>query len=236
MKIKTAYIYLFRNAERFQFIAEVIDAITKFSPEALKIVEQTDILLSRYREEDKALRKINKSATTAKIMNANHARNNTFRGMADVCKSALRHYSPETVEAAKRLNIVFHAYGNIARKGLIEGTAAIYNMCQELKSSKYSADAEIAGLTGWIEKLDADNNALEELCILRNSENAAKTKLNLRKCRAETDKAYGKIVEHINAAVVIEGKAGYEKFVNVINAIIDRYSIALARRAGRGKA
>jgi hypothetical protein len=224
MKIKNIRLLHLRNEEHFQFITEVKDLISAVGADALKIAAQYAVFLPRYADEDEALKKIVKSATTADIEANDSVRDTTFRGLADTCKAALNHYDPETAAAARRLQVVFDTYGNVAAKSINAETAAIYNLLQELNGS-YAADVNTIGLTGWVTKLAADNSALEALVKARNNENAAKTHLRMKECRAETDNAYHEIVRRINALIVVDGEAAYTVFVNRLNEYIDKYDI-----------
>jgi hypothetical protein len=233
MKIKTILLHSLRNDGHFQFITALISLIVKFGAETLGIMALFAILLTRHRDEDEALKKIVKSATTAEIEEADRQRDRTFRGLTDACHAALNHYESKVVIAAKRLDVVMHTYGNLARKPLNEETSAVYNFCTELSSDKYAADVEIAGLTGWVVKLGSDNRNLDTLMMARNAENAAVTHLKLKDCREKTDAVYHQIAERINALIVVNGEEQYAGFVNELNQLIEKYSNAIAQRAGK---
>jgi hypothetical protein len=235
MKIKyVKYIHL-HNDEHFQYLAELRDLIAKHGAEALKIKPLFDAFRPFHQREDEALKKIVKSATTAGIEAADHARDRTFNGLAGTCKAALNHYDHDVAEAAARLQIVFDTYGNLAAKSLNEETSGIYNILQDLKGS-YAGDVQAVGLSGWVAKLEADNNKFEALVKERNDENASKTHLNLKECRAETDKAYSAIIERLNALMNVYGEADYTEFASELNEFTDKYNNAIAQRHGRAKA
>jgi flagellar capping protein FliD len=58
----------------------------------------------------------------------------------------------------------------------------------------------------------------------------------MRECRAETERAYGEIVEGISARIRLEGDAEYREFVSKINSFVDKYNDTVAQREGRAKA
>ena len=223
-----------RNDEHFQFITEFRDAVLRFGADTLKISVQFEPWLLLYAQEDKALKKIMKSAITADIQEADRRRDQLFRGMVDANNAALRHFRPEVQEAARRLKIVFDTYGNLAKKPLNEQTSAVYNLLQDLNGT-YAADATTAGLKEWMDELQAASEAFDRLIKDRYEESALKTDLVLKQVRQQVDGQYRLIIERINALVTIEGAEAYTEFIRYLNTIIARYTTTVAQRAGKAK-
>ena len=233
MKIKKIYFHNMRNDEHFQFHMDVKELI------ANRLMSETGLpselwseYLIRFDEEDVALKKINKSAVTAEIQNADRERDRIFRGMVDANKSALNHFRTEVQESAKRLKIVFDTYGNLAQKPLNEETAGVYNLVQDLQS-KYLADVQLTGISDWLNELRVKNEVVSRLMKERYEETAERSDLVLKEVRQKVDAAYRAIAERINALIVIEGVANYEAFVRNLNAIIEKYENIIAQRYGR---
>jgi hypothetical protein len=224
MKISKIHLNNLRNDAHFQFHTEFRDLVAKNGAETLKIKPQFDAYLPLYDRVDEALKKIVKSEFTAKIHEADKARDEIYIGMADMNAAALKHFSPEIREAAGRLKIVFDTYGNVASKPLNEETSAIYNILQELQG-KYASDVAVVGLGGWISELETRNNAFGELVKSRFDETAARTDIVLKEARAELDEAYRTITEMVNALAVVEGAADYEQFIKTLNAVIAKYAV-----------
>ena len=131
MKINKISLRHLRNDTHFQFHTEFKDLAQKHNPQALKIKPQYEAYLPIYDKVDLALKKINKSAITEKIQNADKARDEIWGDLVETNTAALRHFDPEVREAAKQLKIVFDTYGNIAKKPLNDQTSATYNILQE---------------------------------------------------------------------------------------------------------
>ena len=235
MKIEAIHYLHLRNDEHFQFNAETKDAIYAAGATQLKINLLVPAYHAAFAAEDESIKKILISTLTIEIDDYDNRRDNTFRGLKNTALAALDHYDPNIAAAAKRLQAVFHTYGNVSKKPKNEETAAIFNMIEDLKSAKYSADLDTAGLRGWVNQLDNENKALERLMQERYDETAEKTHLKVKECRADTDKAYHDIIERINALIVVEGETAYSAFVNKMNAIIEKYNNIMAQRAGRHK-
>ena len=234
MKIDNLKTGNLRNDAHFQFYTDFRTIVERTGAPQLKIEQQYDAFLSLYADEDTALKKIMKSAITADISDADRYRDEIFSGMADAVKSALKHYDSNVREAAKRLKIVFDTYGNIIRKPLDEETSAVYNILQDLKG-KYAADAETAGLNGWIAELSQANETFSTLMLDRYDESAARTSLVMKQVRQQVDDAYRIISERINASIIIEGETQYADFVTTLNTVIKRYADILAQRKGKKK-
>ncbi|GBU26345.1 hypothetical protein R83H12_03041 [Fibrobacteria bacterium R8-3-H12] len=225
MKIDSIHLSHLRNDAHFQFHTEFKDLVASHNPETLKITPQFEAYLPLYARVDEALKKIVKSEFTAKIHEADKARDEIYLGMAETTAAALRHFNPATREAAERLKILLDTYGNVANKPLNEETSAIYNILQELKG-KYAADVSSVGIEQWVSELETRNAAFETLVKERFDETAARTTdIVMKQARAQLDDVYKGIVERINALAVVEGVAAYEAFIKTLNAVIAKYAV-----------
>lgn len=232
MKISKIDLRNLRNDEHFQFCTDFIALANSAGAEKLKVKPQMDAFTALFFREREALQKISKSVLTGQIEAADRSRDETFRGMADANRSALRHFTPAVREAAERLQIVFDTYGNVAKKATAEETAAIAGLIGEL-SGNHADDVETVGLGGWIEELGKRNGSLAALMRDRYDEAASQSALVLRDVRAQADEAYRAVAERINALMVVEGGEAYESFIRRLNAIIERVGGILAQRRGR---
>jgi DNA polymerase II small subunit/DNA polymerase delta subunit B len=132
MKIGNLSVHNLRNDAHFQFFTEFRDLVeakddvgaknnvgaNNYSPLRAKITPLFDEFLTLYEREDEALKKIVKSEYTAKIHEADKARDDIYIGMLEMNKAGLKHFSEETRTAAGRLKIVFDTYGDVAKKPL----------------------------------------------------------------------------------------------------------------------
>jgi len=222
VKIDKIYPYNLRNDEHFQFHTEFRDLVATHGAAALKIKPQFDAYLPLYDTEDEALKKIVKSEFTAKIHEADKARDDIWIGIEEMVAAAHHHFNPTVRDAAARLQIVLDTYGNVAKKSLDEETSAVYNILQELQG-KYTTDVETVGIAYWVAELKARNNALEALVKERDSEEASKTHVVMKEARKAVDAAYKQICEIINVYMVLEGETTYGVFAKTMNEVIARY-------------
>jgi len=224
MKINKIDLKSLRNDAHFQIFSDFRDAVAKFGAAALKIKPQFDEWLALFEKEDEALKKINKSAFTKQIQDADKLRDDTFLGMVEITGAYLRHCDKDISEAARRLKIVFDTYGNIAKKPIKEQTSATVNILQELQG-KYAADCAKVKISDWVSLLATQNTALNALVAERIDETAAKTDVVLKEARIAGDEAFKKICDIINVYILLEGAANYEVFVKTLNAIIAKYGV-----------
>jgi hypothetical protein len=222
MKIENIRTVHLRNDEHFQLHTEFRDLVIAHGAEALKVKPQFQAYLRLYDREDEALKKIVKSEFTAKIHEADKARDDIYIGMEEMAIAAQRHFNPEIREAAARLKIVFDTYGNVAKKSLDEETSAIYNILQELEG-KYASDASAVGISQWAAELKARNNVFEALVKERDSEGASRTNVVMKEARKAADAAFKQLCDIINVYMVLEGEASYETFARTLNEVIARY-------------
>ncbi|MDR2584601.1 MAG: DUF6261 family protein, partial [Fibromonadaceae bacterium] len=162
---------------------------------------------------------------TAKIHEADKARDEIYIAIAEIIAANLRHFNPAVRQAAERLKILIDTYGNVANKPLNEETSAIYNILQELKG-KYVADAASIDITQWVAELENRNKTFEALVKERFDETAARTTdIVMKQARAQLDEVYRTIVERINALAVVEGVTAYEAFIKTLNAVVAKYAV-----------
>ena len=234
MKIQTINSYNMRNDEHFQFHTEFRTLVYDKDPAVLKITPLFNSYLALYDNEDTALKKIMKSAITADIQEADKQRDIIFAGMIDAQKAALKHFNTTIQSAAKRLQVVFDTYGNLAKKPLNEQTSSVYNLLQDL-NGKYAVDTETVGLHTWATELERLNDIFSALVKDRYDESALRTDIILKEARLKLDELYRTIAERINALVIVEGPTVYTDFIKMLNVIITKYNNIMAQRAGKKK-
>lgn len=232
MKIGSIVTSQLRNDAHFQFHTEFRDLVFRQNPQFLKIKPQFDEYQALFSSEDEALKRINKSAITKKIHEADKARDETFSGMTEFNKAMCKHFDSTKRDAALRVQVVLHTYGNVTVKPINEQTSALYNLLQDLKSAQYLEDSEKSGVLEWANELELRNKAFERLVKERFDEAASKSDVVLRQARKKIDESYRTICDIINVYVVLDGAANYETFIKTLNIIISRYGGRAGKRRG----
>jgi len=219
-KIDTSHL---RNDAYFQFHAEFRELVVASGAEALKIDLQFSFYQPFYEKMNEASKKIVKSEFTAKIHEADKARCEIWTGMTEMNFATLKHFNPKIRAAATRLQMVFNAYEDVARKSSRKETSVIYNVLQELQD-KYEAEMTLVGIVQWAAELKTRNATYEALVKGRSDEAASKTNIVLKKARVELDVVYRAIVDRVNALMLVEGETAYEQFAKKLNAMISKYA------------
>jgi len=221
-----------RNDEHFMLHTEFHNLLSTAGAENLRVAAQFAAYTVLLNKEDEGLKKITKSALTARIHDEDKARDELYDGMTALNAALLKSPHENKREAAKRLKIVFDTYGNISKKPINEQTSAIINILQELKGP-YAADALLLGLTDYVNLIETHNNTLEALVRERYGESAAKTDVVMIEARQALDAAYDDITARVNALALLEGGAVCENFIRSLNTIIAKYTAILNSRLGR---
>ncbi|MDR2805322.1 MAG: DUF6261 family protein [Dysgonamonadaceae bacterium] len=234
MKIKRIKLNYLRNEEWFNFFTEFKSFVQQATPGALNIEALFTAFVALYAQADESLEILRKSSYTAEIVHLDSLRDRTYRGLVEIVRSGLHHYSETHAAAAERIKPLFDHYGDLSGKSYNEETAGIYNLLQELRG-QYAPQVATLALEGWINELERNNQAFESAILARNAESADKTTdVILLDIRRKTDRCYLDIVERIEALMLIHGEAYFAVFVKTLNTNIERYLNVLSRRCGHG--
>jgi len=224
-----------RNDAHFQFHTEVAALIREIGAGMLFIGDLAPKYAAQLSTLDDALKVIVKSPITEELLDADKARDETYRGLAALVKAMSCDTDPAARAAAHRVQIVLDTYGNVAVKNYEEETGAVYNLVQDLKSAKYAGDVAAAGLTVWVDRLARLNNAFTTLLTSRDNETAARSHIVVKDARRDIDNTYRKIAFRVNSHVGGEvGAAEISAFVTKMNIIIKRFNALKRHHHGHG--
>jgi hypothetical protein len=230
--IRFSYEHL-RNEAHVEFHTMVNSLVVRFNPETLGI----NPLYLRYRplyeEEVTALDQILKSGITPEIEAFGRDRDSLYRGFVDNVKSNLHHFDPGKRKAAAKLVVILDHYGNIARKTLIDETAAIEDLYRELTKQETHVHVAALGLGDWLDQLVQASRNLEALMMSRYNEAAKRPNIHMRSIRREVDRVFRGILDLLEALMRIKGEDTDREFISELNAVSERYKDILAQGAGR---
>ena len=238
--IQNLYLILFlygrsRNDEHFQYFSDLRKIFEKFPDIKAKVKALFDTLVQCHEAEDVVVKKIKKNDLTKIVTAFRKNRRRTYRGLINAHHSMMNHFDPMNYEAAERIKVVLDTYGNVTRKPLNEETSAIYNLIKELNEN-HLADVKYLKLTDWLDRLSAENDALNSAVLDRDHKNALKPKAKVKEARAATDEAYLALSKCINGLILYEGKGEYNDFVSDVNKTTERFNLTMMQRLGRAKA
>jgi hypothetical protein len=221
------------NALHVQCATDIRDLVNKYGTGLLKVQAPFDEFSRWFSREDDSYKIVLKSELTKKKEETDQARDRSLRGLSAAVAAALHHYDPAVASAAWRLQALLETYNRpvaVAKLSYDAETAAITNLLQELAGS---ADVARIGLSGWVERLDAQNRAFDALAKAWNEEKVARPECTLREARAGVDAAYREIVRRVSAWAIVEGEAAYAPFIRELNEVLKHYAEVMARHSGR---
>ena len=234
MEIQNLNTHSLRNSANMQFHFDVVALIIKYAAARLNITVLFEIYQAAVVRLDEVYKKIVKSKYTEKIKVADKERDTVYSSLKAIVHTAVRHYNKAVMEAAKEVNNVFEAFGNVPRKSYDEQTADITNILQVLKG-KYAANIELLRVTEMVAELERANLEFDSLVKARTEEISQQNPDKMKDVRTGADDAYMEIRKRLNAAIVMEGPENYAEFVNELNVTIDRYKMLLAKSHGKKK-
>ena len=227
-----------QNAEHFKFIDGVIGIITTFvegNPLGLltrDIVMLFNALKASFVIEDTAYKLILKSAITRTLSQLDGVRDSDWSNLTGNVNLLLKHFNKAIADAAYRVKIELDGFGKVAQRSYNAESADIINVIQSLRG-KLAADITTLGLTEWVDRLDASNNAFMAAFEERGDEKTDKNALGqMRTARLTTDANYRAVVNRVNAGIEYNGPQEYEAFVARLNTHIKYYNDAIAHRKG----
>ncbi len=229
MEISNIGNYKFRNAQHVQFHTDFSAVVDKYSAAKLGIDKLYKEYVKLFSSEKESLNLVSKSATTQEIGNADIRRDTAFRGVRNSVKVYLDHYIDDTVDAAKRMKILFDTYGNIAYSTYDEETAQITALVGELDTT-YREDVKKLNLVEWIKEMNSANLEFDSLKRSRYSEAVSKVDVKMKDIRIDVDEVFEAIVRRVNALIEINGEAAYKPFVKELNARIESYNSTLSMK------
>ena len=182
-----------------------------------------------FEREKKALEIITWSNYTGLMAEKDRDRDNDYRGFRGTVKQLLLHTDAGVRQAATRVMALFKHYGNVSKKPYDEASAAVEDFLGRLDEDELAADLQTLQLTGWRDRLKADNDAFRTLRKQRVSEKAAKTTARMNKTRKEVDLHYRNIILHFEY-MVRAGKTSpaLDGIIARLNALVKSYRDVLA--------
>lgn len=234
MEIENLKLTNLHNEEHFQFDAEFKGLVETHKAANLGIEQDFASYITLFNSEDEALKNIRASLHTKNLADADFKRDETYRGMYNMVKTASNHFRDDVKQAGIRLRTIMENYSNVASLPYDQETATLGHLLESLTAAN-ATDLALTGIAEWVAELQAQNTAFNTLLQTRYTESAGKTQVNLRETRLAMDEVYHRMVKRINALILINGDSTYADFVTDLNLRIQHYNNLLALRKGRNK-
>jgi len=182
--------------------------------------------------EEAASRVRRKSERTNELVKLNAQREELYAGLMYHYESCVRHYDESKRLAAHRISPIMKSIAYMHNTSNINRNVYIFKIILNLRKPENAAFAETLELSGWMDALDALNQAYQTKSNERISEQSRKGNGNVRVAREVTDKAYQNIVKRMNALMTLNGPEEYSPFVRLLNVHIEHAKKSIAIREG----
>lgn len=221
------------NVEHYKIMNDVVGVLDRHATDDLGVDNEVKELKKCVADEGEALNLPRGNDFTEDKKRASGKLKLTVDGIDDQINSGLNHYEPQAKAAFKRLKTLWDANSEIKSQATNPKEGALKKVLVEFKGN-YKADVTAAGIQGWVDTLEADYAACLNLEVKFDTASQSKTKLRSKSARKATDAWYNKIIEIINALIVVNGDAKYAAFVNDLNERLKWHNNSLAiRKADR---
>ena len=136
--------------------------------------------------------------------------------------------TPERKAAKRVMDILKQHYGNIARRKYDAETAAIDDLLCARDDKEVIKDLQALKVTDWVDHLQLDNEAFENLTHQRYEQKAAMTTAQMKDARVEPDLRYRNMVTHLEY-IQMAGRSSTELIALIaeLNAIVKHYKDVL---------
>jgi Family of unknown function (DUF6261) len=204
----------------------------------LELGNTTDAVLLQYLstvkqqlvEYDKALLQIRKSDETVKIIAADDKRDRALTAMQRQLSVYELSEDESEVEAYTSLNTLLKTYNGLQKWNFEEETNGIENLVSDLNNSKYQPLVGALNMTGFVTRLNNNNNNFKILFDSRIQEVADKVVYDTKVLRTTLKNTYEDMTEYVLAMAKAKDNEEFNKTLDVINAVRQYYADLLAKR------
>ena len=222
-----------RNREHYNFNHEFCLLVKTTTPQLLGIEQNFGPFQTLIDQENLGIEELDASMYAQEVKDTDRRRRICIRGMHSLVKSYILHCDDDKRAPAKRVMAIFKKLGNIPQMPYPDETVAIKQLLEYLTGETYSADAHAIHLDDWIPEAQAANDAFIALEQSRYHEGAIKSNVNVKATRKAVDELFDKMIEIIEAKIVLASTPELVAFANELNQRIQYYNNLVEIRRGR---
>ena len=180
-------------------------------------------------EFDDVLEKAKSLPSTKEATKKDEERDKAWAVMRAYVRVSKGHPNAEIADFALKAEEVFLRYGDMMPLAHQEETARMHNLVQDLKALD-TTKMNQAGFTPFLTDLEQKATAYVTISDTQSSEHGRRMVGIVKEKRAEADTAYRRLVETVNALIIVNGETAYKEFVLDMNGRIDQNKTMLANR------
>ncbi|MDR3308670.1 MAG: DUF6261 family protein [Tannerella sp.] len=224
--IKLIAFSLLRNEEHHSFMVAFRQLITTFKD----VNELLTLFLAPFDElvllEQELMDASRKSNLTEHIVEVDERLDRDLVGLKSAVFTALHHFDPTHVAAAKILENYLKPFGSIGSKSYKAESAAVQKLVFDMLNT-YAPQVTILGLGEWIEEINLAEVEFTTTYAERNAEQADRPQAEIRDVRRDMEGYYFKMTNVAEADVNLNGPAKCGEFIRQLNNQIDDYNAGL---------
>lgn len=233
-----------RNAEHFQFHADVLNVLKAEVAEAQHIGQLRQTYASLFADEDTAFIQNQAYEATKEIENKDKVRDDLFLYIKQTIDSNLRCPLADKKDAAGNLSFALNPYRSANSRPYAENTAQITNLTCDMQSAAYTAYVSKLGLTEAIAELQTANDDFNVAYSSRSSEKLTRVSIdNMKAIRPKVDDAYRAVVSAINVLYLVNElvtrtpvvSKSLGSIIDKINTLVKQLQQTLSRRSAGSK-
>ena len=158
---------------------------------------------------------------------AEQGRDGAWRGLNNYVKAY-----PEGTVAAEALaaKALIDKYGDPTDKPQTEESGILHNLIQDLENGKEGSFPNLQ-VDVWVTDLKNKNQRFLDFSKMRTEEEAARQVGIVKEKILLVNEAYRKLIDTVNAMVLLNGEAKFASFIDQMNILIDRQKTVLKARA-----
>ena len=222
MQITNLHVEHLTNGAHFTFHQNTIARAQADEHISTKCAKVLTVYVGDFAVEDETLKLSRKNFLSDDIAQTDSLRDDLFLSYRRAVKSLLEFPVADMAEAAKVLWQHIKDYNIDTQAQLDRETGMLKNLTTDLQG-KYAEQVETLHLTEVVTQLAEANDRVNTLIEQRESEYANRKVGAMRAARVKVDESYRKLVQVINALVILEGEADYAEFIKLQNQSIARY-------------
>jgi hypothetical protein len=235
--ISNLYLPQLHNGENVAFHHDTLAQLDHADPVKLGVGEQVTEYRSAFNELKTTFDVFSGSHLSPELTKKDKRRDNAYSAFKAYVKVYANDEDEAAAAAAERLLSVIRKsaqeVGDPLLLGLTKESSAISSLLRNLEP--LAADVNRIGAAGRLQQLADANQAYIDLQFERYIEQGNLHSGDVKAARGVADAAYKKIVERINAQIILNGDAAFESYVNAQNEIIEKYKNIVAQRNGLAK-
>lgn len=179
---------------------------------------------------DEALKDAASVPSSALAAEAEQQRDVAWRGLNAYVK-AMTAYPEEVVAGSARMaKALLDKYGDPTRKPQTEESGILHNLIQDFEANREEQFPDL-GVEIWVTDLKNKNQKFLDYSKSRTEEEAARQVGIVKEKILSVNAAYLKLVDTVNAMVLLNGEEKFESFIDRMNILIDRQKAVLKARS-----